>query len=68
MKRKLLVASVFLVGLGLGGASASASSTTAPGPSGISEEQKACIIECRANGGEYRACFDCCVLGVCGVD
>ncbi|QSQ26316.1 hypothetical protein JY651_15870 [Pyxidicoccus parkwayensis] len=63
MKRKLLVASVFLFGLGLGVASASA---LEPGPSGITPEQKACIMECEANGGEFRACFDCCVLGRCG--
>lgn len=69
MKKKLIAASVFVFGLGLGSASAGTfSSNPATGPSSISPEQAQCISECQAAGGEYRACWNCCVSNICAVD
>ena len=69
MKKKLIVASVFLFGLGLGGASARASS----GPPGgevpsITPEMAQCISACQAAGGNRDACWACCVRNICAVD
>jgi hypothetical protein len=69
MKRKMIVASIFLFGLGLGGASARASGVT-PGtdvPS-ITPEMAQCVSACEAAGGNHNACWSCCVRHICPED
>lgn len=69
MKKRLIVVSMFLFGLGLAGASARASSPP-PGadtPS-ITPEMAQCINACQAGGGTHDTCWSCCVRNICPVD
>jgi hypothetical protein len=70
MKKNLIAASVFVLGLFLGGASAYASSANAGGssPQQITPEMAACISACQAAGGTRSACWACCVQNICPVE
>ncbi|MCY1077479.1 hypothetical protein [Archangium lansingense] len=70
MKKNLLVASVFLLGLGLGGASANASNLITPGSEGtqITEEMARCVSACELAGGSHTTCWNCCVKNICPIE